>query len=191
MRYNLLLLFIFFLNVCTSQKVTNDEINDLFKKTKKIEIISYLDRAKWDRTDKKKYFIKNDTIKINEKHIRDRIVLSKNQRNKLKKAIEDCKLDKTERADCFNPRHLVVFFDTNNEIVGYSELCFLCNRSEFSQNFKIISECLLNQEKLFKEFGIKYFEETDEETEEYYKNQEKEMMELEERYRNKKKKTDE
>ena len=191
MRKFLVLIILFHFCLCHAQESNINQIKSIFSETKKIEIYAYLVQSKWYKNDKYEYLKKDSIVNIPEIYLRNKIELSKKQISKLKKSIIKSPDKIDERADCYMPRHTIVFYDEKDVILGYVELCFSCMNSRASDNFIVLNNKMLFQEKLFKEFGIKYFEETDEETEEYYKNQEKEMMELEERYRNKKKKTDE
>ena len=75
---------------------------------------------------------------------------------KLKNSLINCKT-KNWVAACYDPRHSILFYNEKDEIFGYIEICFECNRVESTSNLKFISECALSQEELFKEFGITYF----------------------------------
>jgi hypothetical protein len=156
---------IFFLfivmNSCNFQR--KSEIDLIFEQTKKIEILAYLDRNQWKKEDNEKYYspvnyIKDKKIEINEKYLKNKIVLNSNQINKLKEELMNSKVENWEAA-CYDPRHAIIFYDNKNEVFGYVELCFDCNGSYYSPNMEIISKPALRQEKLFKEFGITYFNE--------------------------------
>ncbi len=51
---------------------------------------------------------------------------------------------------------MILFYNDNDKIFNYIEVCFDCNRST-SENFETFSKCALGLEKTFKEFGITYF----------------------------------
>ncbi|RXR28896.1 hypothetical protein EQG68_13770 [Flavobacterium piscinae] len=141
------------------------EIDLIFEQTKKIEILAYLDRNQWEVEDNPDYFdlkyIENNNIKIKEKYLKNRIILNSLQIDNLKKGLyENCKsFSIFEIAKCYNPRHSIIFYNEKNEIFGYIEICFECNRTKSSTNLNFISECALSQEELFKKFGITYFNE--------------------------------
>jgi uncharacterized protein YqgQ len=154
-------------NSCDYQR--KREINVIFEQTKKIEIIAYSNRNEWDSIDNTDYYklnyIKNNIIEIKEKYLKSRIVLNPSQLNKLKNGLINCKT-KNWVAACYDPRHSILFYNKKDEVLGFIEICFECNRAESTSNLKFISECALSQEELFKEFGITYFNDTEEEIEE-------------------------
>jgi hypothetical protein len=160
------LFFLFIFNSCDFQG--KSEIDVIFEQTKKIEILAYLERGQWDRLDNPDYltvnYIKNRKLDIKEKYLRNRIVLNDNQIKILKKELGNCKTENWE-AMCYMPRHAILFYNENDEISGYIEVCFQCNGSDSSPNLKFLSKCALRQKELFKEFGITYFNETKEEKE--------------------------
>ena len=51
---------------------------------------------------------------------------------------------------------MILFYNDNDKIFNYIEVCFDCNRST-SENFETFSKCALGLEKTFKEFGITYY----------------------------------
>lgn len=158
------------MNSCDSQR--KSEIDLIFEQTKKVEILAYLDRNQWEKEDNPDYFkldfIKNNKVKINKKYLRNSIVLDSFQIKKLKEGLVNCQIENKELL-CYDPRHLILFYNNENKIFGYIELCFVCNESHYSPNMEILSKCALRQEKLFKEFGITYFNDTEEEKVEFMK----------------------
>lgn len=157
----LILTALLFLNFSKKDK----EVENLFSKTKKIEIYAFYDINNWDRKDNTNYII-NNKIEIPEKYLRNKIVLNDNQTLKLKKSLVKTKVKIEERADCYDPRHVIVFYKENEEILGYVEICFSCINTKSSENLKFLEDKMLFQCELFKEFGITYFEDTKEEEEE-------------------------
>ena len=97
---------------------------------------------------------------------------------KLKKSIVKSSNKIEERANCYDPRHTIVFYNENNDIIGFVELCFSCMNSKSSNNFTGLKDKMLYQEKLFQEFGITYFEDTKEENDAYWKKTEEKDLEL-------------
>jgi hypothetical protein len=156
-----ILFFLFVFNSCNFQR--KSEINSIFEETKKVEILAYLDRNQWGKEDNKKYYspvnyIRDKKIDIKEEYLKNRITLNSTQINKLKDGLINCEVENWEAA-CYDPRHAIIFYNNENEVFGYIELCFDCNGSYYSPNMEILSKCALRQEKLFKEFGITYFNE--------------------------------
>ncbi len=161
MKTKFTLFILFFISFVSAQTKETKKIENVFKQTKKIEILAYYDRNKWDDSDNPNYlkvnYIKNNKIEINEKYLKNRIVLTQSQIKKLKKRLSSCKSSIHEVAKCYMPRHAIIFYDENDYVFGYIELCFDCNGSDSSPNLKFLSECALRQENLFKEFGITHF----------------------------------
>ncbi|MBA4154341.1 hypothetical protein [Flavobacterium sp.] len=181
MKTKFILLFLVIYSSCISQE--NEALDSIFNQTKNIEIMAFYDREKWDREDSftDVNYIKNNTIEIKEKYVRNRILLDQDQINKLKSELEKCKTEDVEPADCYWPRHVLIFTNTKNEIFGYIEICFSCSNTLSSKNLQFLERCALKQEKLFKEFGITYFEETDEEIKELNRKREEKQSKFEEK----------
>lgn len=167
----LLLTALLFLNFSKKDK----EIENLFSKTKKIEIYAF---QSFSGNYLNPHYVKTNKVEIPEKFLRNKIVLNDNQTLKLKKSLVKTKVKIEERADCYEPRHIIVFYNEKDEIFGYVELCFECTGTSASNNLKFLEDKILFQCELFKEFGITYFEETKEEKEEkvkFYKEKSLEM----------------
>ena len=185
MRKFLVLIVLFQFCLCSAQKSDINEIESIFSQTKKIEIYAYLVQSKWDRNDKYEYLKKDNIANIPEIYLRNKIELSKKQISKLKKTIIKSPNKIDERADCYMPRHTIVFYDDNDVILGYVELCFSCMNSRASDNFIVLNNKMLYQEKLFQEFGITYFEDTKEENDAYWKKIEERDLELQQKFNKK------
>jgi hypothetical protein len=155
-----LVLVIFIFNSCSLK--LKKEINSNFEIAKRIEILAYTDRNQWDKQDNPEYFklnfIKKGKLEINKKYLKNRIILNEKQTEILKNNISSCKTENWVAA-CYNPRHAIFFYDKNDKIFGYIEMCFDCNSSRSSENFKAFSKCALGLKETLKEFGITYFEE--------------------------------
>lgn len=136
------------------------EINSIFDKVNRIEILAYVDRNKWNQEDNLDYlklnFIQNGRLEINKKYLKNRIYLNKEQIEILKNKLIKCNTENWAAA-CYDPRHALLFYDQKDKIFGHIEMCFDCNGSRSSENLKNFSECALGLEKTFKEFGITYF----------------------------------
>jgi hypothetical protein len=136
------------------------EINSIFDKVNRIEILAYVDRNQWNQEDNSDFlklnFIQNGKLEINKKYLKNIISLNKNQIEILKNKLSKCKTENWAAA-CYDPRHALLFYDEKDKIFGYIEMCFDCNRSESSENLKLFSDCALDLKESFKEFGITYF----------------------------------
>lgn len=181
MKTKFILLFLMIYSSCIAQE--NEALDSIFNQTKKIEIIAFYDRDKWDREDRSMNvnYIKNNNIEIKEKYVRNRIILNQDQINKLKSKLENYHPENIEPAACYMPRHVLIFTNTKNEIFGYIEICFTCGSTQSSKNLKFLARRALEQEKLFKEFGITYFEDTEEEIKELKIKREEEQRAFDEK----------
>jgi hypothetical protein len=185
MRIFFVLIVLFRFCLCSAQKNDKNQIDSIFCQTKKIEIYAYLVQSKWDKKDKYEYLKNDSIIRIPEIYLRNKIQISKSQITKLKKNLVKSNNEIGEIADCYEPRHTIVFYNKKDEILGFVELCFSCVNSRVSDNFIILKDKMLLQEKLFQEFGITYFEDTKEETDTFLKKSEEKEIELEKKFKNK------
>jgi disulfide oxidoreductase YuzD len=178
MKTKFILLFLVIFPSCSAQE--KKALDSIFDQTKKIEIIAFYDRDKWEREDQSLYVnhIKNNKIEIKEKYLRNRILLKEDQIIKLKSEFGNCATDDGEIAACYMPRHVLIFINAKNEIFGYIEICFDCTNTQSSKNLEFLARCALKQEKLFKEFGITYFEDTEQEIKELKRKREEERREF-------------
>jgi hypothetical protein len=96
--------------------------------------------------------------------VNERIVLNEAQKEELFALITcDTCLTEEMAAACYMPRHLILFRDKKNKILGYQEFCFQCIGSRTSKNLERFQEfCFSDMNKLFRKFGIKYFMENQE-----------------------------
>ena len=132
-----------------------------FNNVEKVEIYSYQGRDSWIETAspsdlEELNYIFNYKIDINKKYLKSKIFLDKTQINKLKNSLRKSSVLKVPYK-CYNPRLSIIFYDDKNDIFGYIEICFECNKVICSENLKFISLNALNLESTFKEFGITYF----------------------------------
>lgn len=185
MRKVLVIIVLFQFGLCSAQKNDINQIESIFSQTKKIEIYAYLVQSKWDRNDKYEYLKKDSIVNIPEIYLRNKIELNKKQISKLKKTLIKSPNEIDERADCYMPRHTIVFYNENDVILGYVELCFSCMNSRASNNFKELEDKMLYQEKLFQEFGVTYFEDTKEENDAYWKKIKEKDLELQQKFNKK------
>jgi hypothetical protein len=177
------LLTIIFINVisCETKKKDNNEekLDNLLKKTNKIEFLAYIDRNSWDGSDNPNYrnvsYIKNRKLDIKEKYIKNRMILNNKQVKEFKEKLNHCNSVDWVAA-CYDPRHAIIFYNDKDEIFGYVEMCFSCNNYDASKNVSFIGMCTVELETLFKEFGITYFED-DEKDKELIKLKQKELEE--------------
>ncbi len=185
MNVKLIFALLILLSSCATNKNDKIEIKSLFNQTKKIEIYAYLDQNRWEKKDRNEYLKANTINDIPSKYLRNKIVLNHNQIKKLEKELIKSKQKIEDRADCFDPRHTIVFYNENENILGDIELCFQCSRASSSKKLKTLEDKMLFQRKLFQEFGISYFEETKEEQEDFINKMKELELKLERKYKNK------
>ncbi|MBW1656317.1 hypothetical protein [Flavobacterium quisquiliarum] len=137
------------------------------KNLSKVEVLSYEDRMRWDRKITKKdnkyskdlvvgYKLNFDSTKVKE-----RVVLNSVLKTELLELMsqDSCKVQELP-ADCYMPRHMILFRDQKNRIIGYKELCLGCRGFRESKNLENYNGfCFSQMEELFKKAGIKYFDE--------------------------------
>ena len=140
-----------------------------FGQSYKIEIISYSDRMVWDTIPNKKNgtrvnntLIKNGKLNFDLNKIIDRVTLNIEQQEILFNTLynTDCGPD-IAVAGCFQPRHLIVFYDKNNYAFSYIEICFQCYQTRQPEGINIIVGYLCYEKisdmiDLFKKVGITY-----------------------------------
>ena len=142
----------------------NQKVDNFFSNVKKIEVISYLDRNEWDEKDNPDYdkatFV-TDKVIIKQKYLKDKIILNQKQETELIDLFKSLSYGIQMQAACYEPRHLIVFYDKNDKVYGYLELCFECGNYDCSKNMEGVIDFSVERgeefEKLFKGFGIKYF----------------------------------
>jgi hypothetical protein len=141
----------------------------------KIELLSYYNRIFWDTLRYKgeqpfeKELVDNFKLTFDSTMIQERVVLNKNQENQLLKLMVcDTCVPEEMSAACYDPRHMIVFRDDRNRIIGYNEFCINCIGFRSSTNlYGFQKYCYSDMGDLFRKFGIKLFVEDEDEEKEY------------------------
>ncbi|MFZ0596169.1 MAG: hypothetical protein WAM46_04240 [Flavobacterium sp.] len=140
-----------------------------------IELVSYYNRIYWDTIKYKgvqpfnKVLVDNYKLTFDSTMIQERVILNKIQEKELLNLIvcDTCVPEEISSA-CYNPRHMILFRDSKNRIIGYNEFCINCNGDRNSHNLEGFQKyCLYEMGDLFRKFGIKLFVEYDDEQKEY------------------------
>ena len=125
-----------------------------FDKSDRIGIVSYESRNEADNE-----LIKNDSFRV--AGIGERIVLNKVQIDTLFSLLYDYQRNKNRgsvsQADCYNPRHAVVFYKANKAI-AFWEICLECGGQRQSTNTdfeKFCDENICRVQHFFINAGIK------------------------------------
>jgi hypothetical protein len=145
------------------------------KNFSKIELVSYYNRILWDtlryKGERPSYKILADNYKLtfDSTMIQERVILNKSQEKELLNLmISDACVPEEISAACYDPRHMILFRDDKNRIIGYNEFCINCIGSRTSTNLNGFQKyCYSNMGDLFRKFGIKLFVEYENEGEEY------------------------
>ncbi len=131
----------------------------------KVELISYCNRVYWDtisfngKEPLRKPLVENYKLTFDSTMIKERITLNNIQQKELFSLIacDTCVPEEVVMA-CYDPRHLILFRNKKNRIIGYTEFCFSCFGSRRSENLKDFQKyCYADMNILFKKFGIRYF----------------------------------
>lgn len=183
MKKILFLISILILISCKKEKIESQSFSKMITKREfpiknysKIELISYYNRVVWDTKYKGeppiyKVLVDNYRLTFDSTMIQERVVLNKIQEKELLNLIvcDSCSLEQIESA-CYNPRHMILFRDAKNRIIGYNEFCIECNASSNSPNLDGFQKyCYSDMGVLFKKFGIKLFmEDSDKDKEDIF-----------------------
>ena len=189
MRFLIAILFLSFFS-CKEEKLKKPEFKIIetsvsksikkrefpLKNVAKIEFLSYPDRITWGTISYKgeipfrKNLIENQKFTFDSTMIKERIVLNEIQKKELfALMVCDTCVPEEMAAACYQPRHLILFKDKKNKIVGYQEFCFQCVGLRESKNLEGFEKlCFSDMNKLFRKFGIKYFVENDEDNQKEY-----------------------
>lgn len=169
-------LFIFLFTMTSLVSCKDEKIEEKIKGVAKIEFMSYPDRIAWDNDVKKgenimyREIVKNGMLDFDSTLVRERIVLNESQQEALATLLEKNCLMEEPAAACYMPRHIIVYRDKKDKIIGYQEFCFTCVGSRNSKNMeKYNAFCMSDMEQLFRETGIKYFVDTPQREKEEYK----------------------
>ncbi|MWB94749.1 hypothetical protein GON26_10265 [Flavobacterium sp. GA093] len=177
-RILFLIAFLFFIS-CKNEKTIDsgkiEVVNSLSRIIKKrdfplknfsnIELVSYYNRVVWDTikvNDKSpfnKILVDNYRLTFDSLMIQERVTLNKIQEKELLNLMisDTCSTGETP-ADCYKPRHMILFRDHKNRIMGYSEFCIACAAGRNSENLEEFQKyCYSDMEILFKKYGIKLF----------------------------------
>jgi hypothetical protein len=145
------------------------------KNFSKIELVSYHNRILWDtlryKGERPSYKMLADNYKLtfDSTMIQERVILNKSQEKELLNLmISDACVPEEISAACYDPRHMILFRDNKNRIIGYNEFCINCIGSRTSTNLNGFQKyCYSDMGDLFRKFGIKLFVEYEDEGKEY------------------------
>ncbi|MFH6935264.1 hypothetical protein [Flavobacterium sp. FlaQc-30] len=137
------------------------------KNLSKVEVLSYEDRMRWDRKITKKDnkytkdLVVDHKLNFDSTKVKERVLLNSVLKTELLELMsqDSCQVEELP-ADCYMPRHVILFRDKKNRIIGYKELCLSCRGFRESKNLENYNGfCFSQMEELFKKAGIKYFDE--------------------------------
>jgi hypothetical protein len=136
-----------------------------FSKASYIRVISYPDRNLWDHTKKEKgsyqvnnEIVKNGKINFDMSRIVDNVKLTTKQADDIFQILYNKKCLMEEVAACYDPRHMILFYDSNDKVIEYIEFCFDCSNYQTSDSVTRFSGCPKKFDMLYNEFikvGVK------------------------------------
>lgn len=142
------------------------QVDKFISKYDEIKLISYNSQRKNALRDNVVVEIKNDKIKIKDVKIIDNVLLNKKYSKKIFNVLLSKKKE-CSNADCYNPRHILLFFKAK-KLVGYFEFCASCGGSRISKDININSSfCSEHGNDLIKIFKEMKLKNNGEETEDY------------------------
>jgi len=137
------------------------------KKLSKVEILSYENRMYWDKQSKEtkynkytKDLVVDYKLNFDSTNVKERVLLNSVLKTELLELMsqDSCKVEELP-ADCYMPRHIILFRDHKNRIIGYKELCLGCKGFRESKNLENYNGfCFSQMEELFIKAGIKYLD---------------------------------
>lgn len=144
-----------------------------FNSANKIVIYSYPDRYLWDGEKIESgvfrfnnTVIKNGKLNFDNSKIKDKVTLNQQQSRNLFNILYNKKCEEDISYSCYDPRHLIVFYDVKDNATDYIEICFQCSNIHTSEKVPTINTCNKKMDllsNLFKSFGVNYFGDFDEE----------------------------
>lgn len=141
------------LNSCS--KLNNEQLES-FNKYDKVRLLSYSEhRKEFEKSDIIKLI--NDSINIPKVEIIDNVVLNNIERDKILKVLSSKDIENCSYADCYQPRHILLFYK-KNKIIDFYEFCCACGGSRQSRGVKIPDICTQQGDELiniFKEMKLK------------------------------------
>lgn len=96
--------------------------------------------------------------RIKKNTIKDEITLTEKQKDELFGILTAPMPDRAGVAFCYDPHHLIVFYDVSDKAFAYIELCLECGIKETSKPF-YVNFSLENAEQIglvFRRFGVSY-----------------------------------
>ncbi|RRJ91228.1 hypothetical protein EG240_06910 [Paenimyroides tangerinum] len=110
-------------------------------------------------------FLKKNKSKYNPEMFNEKVELSETQKNEFTDLIYNFGNNHKDAllrwgANCYRPRNAILFFDENNQLFEFIEICFECNRYK-KDSFKVdlninCGEKLSLLKDLFEQAGIEY-----------------------------------
>jgi len=164
------MLLLSFLTSCKNDKQFEKSVAfetnvNLFEQYDKVRLLSY-NHHRDAHTGKNEINISDNEIQIDEVEFVDDLILSEKYKRKISNAIANVNTDECLMADCYNPRHLLVFYQ-KDKLVGYYEFCAECGGSRQSEGVKMPSICGQQGDALIEIFKELKLKNNGEETEDY------------------------
>lgn len=150
----IILLSIFIFALGCKKNVPKDSLN--LSTISKVRLVTYPSRMFWNNNNSSE--VKNIDSIIKSDIIIDDIFLKEENKEKFISLLEDDYFLKSQ-AGCYDPRHLFVFYDNENKVTGYYEMCLECGGWDNSKNLDYLPNFCIEKgedfKKLFVEIGLK------------------------------------
>lgn len=158
---------------CASHKTkpsSDDPLTLAFKHAASVRLLSYSDRMyeppviegeeQKDSVETETVFRVVGDLRIAESTIKEEITLDGAQRDSLLRLLQLNLCETDGVAICYNPRHAILFYDSNDRPFSYIEICFECTNYQTYGDFAL-DFCYEKSQairSLFQSVGIEYFE---------------------------------
>lgn len=131
---------------CSSKFETKDT-KSIVEQFDSIRLISYSTARVYEN----KLIINDSSVTISGVKFIDDLFLRPDQKNEIIDIIQTHTSNECMNADCYDPRHLLLFYK-DKKIIGHYEICVSCGASMKSENIDLVPLCNETANNLIKMF---------------------------------------
>lgn len=131
-----------------------------FSESSKVELISYHFMDYRHSENAFNYELRDGKLPFDESIIKERLILDKKQLEELYTILNTENCHENFSKDCYMPEHRITFYDKNNKVIAFLEVCLQCIGSRISEGFKTVKLCdakMKELEQFFRSVGIRHF----------------------------------
>jgi|GEM_PF-722119 len=124
---------------------------DPFANASRVELLRYNDRMAWwpKMGEGDQPLLEEGKLNIPRDSILARMELNSLVQTEWKQALYDGEIcDENLVSYCYQPRHMLVFYEADDRVLGYIEICFSCENGEVSDGLRPVSFCAERMELL-------------------------------------------